>query len=229
MLLDKIATGLLANLIVATIFYLLGLLTSGKIKPFLKNGLAWTFNSEVQASIKRRDIYNDPNANIDISSFSTEIYDEICERYDGEVVSPRYNKSEVVVDVEKIPNEIAVKIDEERGISGASMSEEVKGYRIEISPRGDLRFGYRSDESLKQFEKFASAASAAVQAKYFHGDQPDESNVDVAIKQGVPELSGEVRDDDLEISAHLDGSVLRMTLNNPDYLVDGIKKFVSPN
>jgi len=106
---------------------------------------------------------------------------------------------------------------------------EVTGYRLAISPEGDLRFGYRSTDSIEEFEEFANKVENIVQANFFPGTQPYQSNVDVTIKKGVPAVSGKIEDKELGISAHLDGSVLRMTMRDPNNLVRGIKRFLSPN
>lgn len=226
MLGQELQTAIIANIIVASLAYAAGVLTSGKIIPFLKNVYALLTNKEVQIAIERRDIFNSVEGKFDVSRFSSGIYQEIRDQYDGEVNNPNVNGRILTVSVEGIPNRVSIKLDEERPVR--NIDGEVTGYRLAISPEGDLRFGYRSSGALEEFEKFADEVVTIVQAEIFPGSPPDESHVDVTIKKGVPALSGEVEDDELGISAYLDGSVLRMTMREPNNLARGIKRFLSP-
>lgn len=229
MLLSELQIAIVANLIVATLAYAAGVVTSGKIKPFVSRILALATNKEVQISVERRDVFNSTDNDIDISRFASSMFHNIREKYDGNVTDPNINGRELTLSIDGIPNRVSIKIDEERGIRSSSVNEEVTGYRLAISPEGDLRFGYRSTGSIEEFEKFADNVESIVQAELFPGAQPHESNVDVTIKKGVPAVSGEIEDEELGISAHLDGSVLRMTMRDPSNLVRGVKRFLSPN
>lgn len=225
---QELQTAIIANAIVALLAYAAGVLTSGKVLPLLKNTFALITNREVQVSVERRDLFTSVDTDVDVSRFSSQIYQQIRDQYDGTVNDPNINGHNLILSVEGIPNRVSIRLNEERAARGPELDEEVTGYRLSISPEGDLRFGYRSSDSLEEFERFAEEVETIVQSEFFPGDPPDESHVDVTIKKGVPSMSGEINDEELGISAHLDGSVLRMTLSDPGNLARGIKRFLSP-
>ena len=185
-------------------------------------------NSEIHLNAKRIETFKDIEDDIAVDSFANSIFQQIKEGYRKEVTNPEYQGHRLEVKIADIPADIVIKLEEEIEAAGMDLSPETVGYKLIIETENDLRLGYRSVDSLRQFENFAEEVSQIVRSEYFPESTSDTSSVQVELKNGVPAGIDEIEDSELGLSASLRDSTLYMTFREPRNIVEGVRKYFQP-
>ncbi|KOX91995.1 hypothetical protein AMS69_15730 [Haloarcula rubripromontorii] len=200
----------------------IGLLTwiyRKNISSWVKKASYYLTNEEVQLEVKRVDKYKKkPVKGLDMPTFK-----EIQRKYRGGISHPELQDNQLMLRAEGIPTKITVKIVEQHNFTeGIS---DVEGYKLVIKSDTELRFGYRSDEALREFENLSECISEVINNDCFEMQKAEQSFVLAKMKRGAPPGEDEITDEKLGLQASRKDSVMQFTFKNPRNLSQGIKKY----
>lgn len=216
------------ELLVTAAFLGLAYIRRAWIRTKVLNVIYYLTNSEIHISAKRVDTFKDTEQDILVDSFATNIFPLIKENYRKEITNPDYQGHRLEVKIEDIPTDIVIKLEEEIEPTGMELSPEPVGYKAIVETENEIRMGYRSVDSLREFERFADDATQIIKSEYFPESVSDTSVVQVELKNGVPAGVDEIEDSGLGLSASLKGSTLYMTFREPRNIVEGVRKYFQP-
>lgn len=212
----------IATAIVIGLFSLLGFIYRHKIISRIKRLSAWVFNSEVHAHISRVEKFDEtPSSGLDM-----DIFDLIKQEY-PDIENAGLNNNTLRIRADGIPTVLEIRLEEEHEFG--DIQPDVVGYKLVIETYSDLRFGYRTFESLEKFEDMSESITNIVQTNCFTGQHPSQSFVLTQLKEDIPSGVENIEDEELNISAQVQNSTMQMTFRSPQYLTKGIRKYFRPD
>ena len=179
----------------------------------------YIFDSKVDVNLTRIDRYTDPpTRSLDMSFFN-----ELKQDIDG-ITFEGLSDDCLKVSIPGISTPIEVRIENEPSFDDPHGNSEK--FELRVETQNSMTFGYRSDESLRAFERVASDISSRAEENF--QDSPSTTFLTGTLFGQTPVTDGVIEDEDLEMRAVFKDSTLEMRFSDPRLLSRGIRKYFTP-
>jgi energy-coupling factor transporter ATP-binding protein EcfA2 len=160
------------------------------------------------------------------NGINTDIFNLIKQEY-PDIENAGLNNNTLRIKSDGIPTVLELRLEEEHEFGDAQ--PDIVGYKLVIETYSDLRFGYRTFESVEKFENMSESIANIVQTNCFTGQHPSQSFVLTKLKEDIPSGIENIEDEELNISAQIQDSTMEMTFRSPQHLTKGIRKYFRPS
>lgn len=220
-LLDDLFVEILAGILLLIAGSIFGYFYKVQIRDKLKRIIAWLSNAEVQVQISRIDKFEDPPQ----GDIGMTLFDQIQDEY-PDVENAGIAENRLRIRANNIPTVLEIRIEAERDFD--NLRPDIVGYKLVTETYSDLRFGYRSYGSLEKFENMSEDIADIIRTELFTGQHPNQSYILSKFKGGIPSGMDSIEDDELGISGEVQDSTLQMTIETPQNLTKGVRRYYRP-
>ncbi len=220
---EWIQGNLLPEALATILLFVLVAIFRNKIVAKARDRWYYYTNEEIQMSIKRIDKFESEPAD----KLDQTLYRELKENSNIRVSNPEVAYNRLTITPEDIPTKVVVSLEEDVRFQG--MEKKVVGYKLITETDHELRFGYKTDDSLKKFENLSGDIAEMAKTLYFPGENPSQSYVLARLTKGAPaSIEEKIEDEELGLRLTVQGDDLQMRFKDPKNLSEGVRRYFRP-
>jgi len=210
----------LGSLLAAGLVALLTHLFGEQAWTLLRRITHYAFDTKVNLEVTRVDRYESPPvSSLDQSSFKS-IQSEI-----ESATFEALDDNRLRISVDGLTSQLEIRLEEQVAPGNPHISDR---YEVKIETFTPLTFGYRSDQCLREFERVSDTISKTIQTECFSGSSPESSFVTGTLHGQTAISEDEIEDESVGLRIQNRPDSLELTIEDPQYLSQGVRKYFKP-